>query len=92
MNALNTANAFDQQIKNDASEISADYADIVALSVRQSLASMEITVSQNADGSFNSSDVLIFMKGMSRVVLSYFSLSHVSDIALEISSDGVRLK
>ena len=92
MNALNTANAFDQQIKNDASKISADYADIVALSVRQSLASMEITVSQNADGSLNSSDVLVFMKGMSRAGLSYFSLSHVSDIALEISSDGVRLR
>ena len=75
MNAPNTANAFDQQIKNDASKVSADYADIVALSVRQSLASMEITISQNADGSFNSSDVLVFMKGTSRIVLSYFFIA-----------------
>lgn len=63
MNALISANVFDEKIQNDASKFSPAYADIVALSIRQSLASMEITVSQNADGSFNSSDVLVFMKG-----------------------------
>lgn len=89
MNALNSANAFDQQIQNDASKISADYAYIVALSIRQSLASMEITVSQNSDGSFNSSDVLVFMKGTpSCALLHTFRKSYYSS---EISSDGVRL-
>lgn len=62
-NAVAAANAFDQQVRTDASKISSEYADLVSLAIRQGLASMEITVSQNADGSFNASDILVFMKG-----------------------------
>lgn len=63
--ALVAANAFDQQVRTDASKISSEYADLVSLAIRQGLASMEITVSQNADGSFNATDILVFMKGES---------------------------
>lgn len=62
-NALARANALDAQVNGDASRISADYASIVALSIRQALGAMEITVSKNSDGSWNTGDVLVFMKG-----------------------------
>ena len=50
---------------SDAGAISSDYASIVALSVRQALGATELTVSKNADGSFNTNDILMFMKGIS---------------------------
>lgn len=62
-NALARANELDAQVNGDASRISADYASIVALSIRQALGAMEITVSKNSDGSWNTGDVLVFMKG-----------------------------
>lgn len=57
------ANSFDQQVKRDAQAISNDYADLVALSIRQSFAASEITISKNGDGIFDTSDVLMFLKG-----------------------------
>ncbi len=62
---MTSAISFDLKVNTDASKISSDYASIVELSVRQVLGATEITVSRNADGSFNTSDVLIFMKGLS---------------------------
>lgn len=44
--------------------VSSDYADLVGLSIRQSFAATELTVSKNGDGSFNTSDVMLFLKGM----------------------------
>jgi len=41
---------------------SSDYAALVALSVRQALGSLEITVSRGANGTFNTDDILIFMR------------------------------
>ncbi|KDQ64628.1 hypothetical protein JAAARDRAFT_201939 [Jaapia argillacea MUCL 33604] len=64
-NALSRANAFDSKIDSDASEISSDYASIVALSVRQAFGATEITISKNSDGTWNTSDVLMFMKEIS---------------------------
>jgi hypothetical protein len=61
--ALSTAEAFDTKLQTDASAISSDYADVVALSVRQAFGAMEITVSSDGDNSWNSSDVLVFLKG-----------------------------
>lgn len=61
--ALSTAGAFDTKLQADASAISSDYADVVALSVRQAFGAMEITVSSDGDNSWNSSDVLVFLKG-----------------------------
>lgn len=63
--ALNRANSFDSKINSDASKISADYASVVAISVRQALGAIEITISKNSDGSFNTGDVIVFMKEIS---------------------------
>ena len=54
----------------DASAISADYASIVALSVRQVFGAVELTVSKGSRGNFNTSDVLMFMKGTLSSVIS----------------------
>ncbi|KAI0771550.1 DUF1793-domain-containing protein [Trametes elegans] len=63
--AVARANAFDAKVDSDATKISADYASVVALSIRQGFAATEITVSRNGDGGFNTSDVLMFMKEIS---------------------------
>ncbi|KAK2466302.1 hypothetical protein APHAL10511_001944 [Amanita phalloides] len=60
--ALSRARSFDAKLRSDASAISSDYADIVALSVRQAFGAMEITVAKEV---VNSSDVLIFLKEIS---------------------------
>ncbi|KAJ6519201.1 hypothetical protein C8R45DRAFT_950524 [Mycena sanguinolenta] len=63
--ALATANALDKKVQTDAAKISDDYAGIVALSIRQSMAANEITISKNAFGLWNTSDVMYFMKEIS---------------------------
>ena len=60
---MSAAKAFDSKVSSDASKISSDYASIVALSIRQVLGAIEITLSRNSDGSLNTTDVLVFMKG-----------------------------
>lgn len=62
-NAFARANAFDAQVAADAKKISADYADIVALSIRQGFGAIEITVARKQDGSFDTSNAMTFMKG-----------------------------
>ncbi|TBU30301.1 DUF1793-domain-containing protein [Dichomitus squalens] len=64
-NALARANAFDAQVKSDASKILADYASLVALSIRQAFGATEITVTKNNDGSLDNSNTLMFMKEIS---------------------------
>ncbi|KAF9057677.1 DUF1793-domain-containing protein [Panaeolus papilionaceus] len=63
--ALSRANTFDSKVQADANKISADYTAIVELSIRQALGATEITLSKNANGSFNTSDVIVFMKEIS---------------------------
>ncbi|KAI0737544.1 DUF1793-domain-containing protein [Daedaleopsis nitida] len=69
-NAQSRATALDAQIHADASEVSADYAAIAALSVRQAFAATEITVGKNFDGSYDTSNVLTFMREMSSKAVS----------------------
>ncbi|KAI0638108.1 DUF1793-domain-containing protein [Trametes polyzona] len=64
-NALARARAFDAKVNADATKISADYAAIVALSIRQGFGATEITVSRTSNGGFNTNDVLVFMKEIS---------------------------
>ncbi|ESK94383.1 glutaminase, partial [Moniliophthora roreri MCA 2997] len=64
-NALTRANAFDAKLNTDANKISADYASIAALSVRQAFGATEVTISRNSDGSWNTNDVIVFMKEIS---------------------------
>ncbi|KAL0571960.1 hypothetical protein V5O48_010000 [Marasmius crinis-equi] len=67
-NAIKRADALDQQIVNDASKISTNYADLVALSARQAMAGIDITIAKGNDNEWNMSDVKVFMKdtGISR--------------------------
>lgn len=58
------ATAFDAQVKSDASSISSDYADWVALAIRQAFGAIEFTLSKDSAGNYNTSDILVFMKGM----------------------------
>ncbi|KII95062.1 hypothetical protein PLICRDRAFT_48031 [Plicaturopsis crispa FD-325 SS-3] len=64
-NALSTANAFDKKVNGDASAISNNYASIVALSLRQVFGAIEITISKESSGGWNTSDVLVSMKEIS---------------------------
>ncbi|PVF95783.1 DUF1793-domain-containing protein [Serendipita vermifera] len=63
--ALSRANTFDAKVKSDASSVSEHYAAIAALSIRQAFGATEITISRGANGNWNTSDVLIFMKEIS---------------------------
>jgi hypothetical protein len=63
--ALSRAKTLDAKINNDASKISADYASLVALSVRQALGATEITISKDSSGKWNTNDVKVFMKEIS---------------------------
>ncbi|KAJ6539470.1 hypothetical protein B0H19DRAFT_1213411 [Mycena capillaripes] len=63
--ALSRANTFDSKVQTDASKISADYAAVVALSIRQAFAATELTLSKTSSGAFNTSDIILFMKEIS---------------------------
>ncbi|KAJ7276535.1 DUF1793-domain-containing protein [Mycena haematopus] len=63
--ALIRANAFDAKVQADAGKISADYAAVVALSIRQALGATELTISKTSTGAFNTSDIIMFMKEIS---------------------------
>lgn len=63
--ALSRAKTFDGQVQTDASKISADYASVVALSIRQAFAATELTLSKTSTGAFNMSDIILFMKEIS---------------------------
>ncbi|KAI0372113.1 DUF1793-domain-containing protein [Pilatotrama ljubarskyi] len=60
--ALARATAFDQAIITKASKVSAQYVDLVSLAARLVMATLDITVSTDANGMPNSSDVRVFMK------------------------------
>ncbi|KAF8869185.1 hypothetical protein BD779DRAFT_1458126, partial [Infundibulicybe gibba] len=55
-NALQRAVELDQKITSDALSISQDYADLVSLSVRQTVGSIDITTSRGLSGQWNTSD------------------------------------
>ncbi|KAI0325215.1 DUF1793-domain-containing protein [Cubamyces sp. BRFM 1775] len=59
---MERAIAFDEALMETASQISPHYADLLSLATRQALGSLDITVSTDADGRPNASDVRIFMK------------------------------
>lgn len=69
-NATSRAITLDNRITNDASAISSQYANLVSLAAKQVIGSTEITISKNGDGTWNTSDVMIFMKDVGRSQLS----------------------
>ncbi|KAJ7464116.1 hypothetical protein FB451DRAFT_454384 [Mycena latifolia] len=64
--ALGTAKTLDAKVVADAGKAGgADYAGIVALSIRQAVGANELTISKGKDGRWNTSDVMLFMKEIS---------------------------
>ncbi|KAK0466308.1 uncharacterized protein EV420DRAFT_1617584 [Desarmillaria tabescens] len=62
-NAKQRAIDLDNKIMSDARRVSDNYADLVALAARQALA-VDITVSRDSNGQWNTSDVMSFMRDM----------------------------
>ena len=61
--ALQRALALDAQIIGNATSLSPHYGDLVSLAARQAMAGVEVTIGRDSDsGSFNFSDVKMFMK------------------------------
>ncbi|KAF7329559.1 hypothetical protein MKEN_00218800 [Mycena kentingensis (nom. inval.)] len=54
--------ALDDKILADARKVSPEYAELVSLGLRQALAGIEITVPRKSDGTYDTSDVLSFLK------------------------------
>ncbi|KAF8992673.1 hypothetical protein BDQ17DRAFT_1432228 [Cyathus striatus] len=61
-NAITRADALDNKIMSDGLMISSDYADLLALCLRQAMAGFEITISKDNNGNWNETDVKTFMK------------------------------
>lgn len=62
--AVKRAEAFETTLLQAATAVSSNYADLVALTARQAMAGTELTVGQNSDGSFDLSDVKMFMQNV----------------------------
>ena len=63
-NATQRADTLDAALVNNASAISAHYADLVSLTARQAMGATELTIGSTADGDFNVSDVKMFLKAV----------------------------
>ncbi|KAF8641549.1 hypothetical protein AX16_009926 [Volvariella volvacea WC 439] len=62
--ALSRAIDLDTKILSEASAVSTQYANLVSMTARQAFAASEITISRDASGQFNRSDVKAFMKDL----------------------------
>jgi hypothetical protein len=61
--ALALSNAFDAKVQSEATaSVSAHYAALCAIAARQVYSGLEITVGKATDGSYNTSDVMVFVK------------------------------
>ena len=66
-NALATATALDEKIQNDAKAYSTQYYDLLSLSLRQAFGAADITIDKDADGKWNTSVPLMFVKNIGDV-------------------------
>lgn len=62
--AQQAAVAFDAELLNAGTTISNGYADLLALTARQVLSSIDITLAKGSDGNWNFTDTLVFMKNL----------------------------
>ncbi|KZT10665.1 uncharacterized protein LAESUDRAFT_755360 [Laetiporus sulphureus 93-53] len=62
--AQSRAESLDNELMQNASSISSQYSDLISLAARQAFGGIDITVSNETDGNWNTSDVMIFMKNM----------------------------
>ncbi|KAI0057014.1 hypothetical protein BV25DRAFT_1813076 [Artomyces pyxidatus] len=63
-NAEARATQLDAKITADAQKVSSDYVDLISLAARQAYGGTELTIAKGSDGSFNTSDVMMFMKNI----------------------------
>ncbi|KAI5115723.1 hypothetical protein M0805_009016 [Coniferiporia weirii] len=61
------ANSFDTQLRIAGAALSDNYANLLALSVRQVLGTLDITLANNADGTWDLTDTKVFMKNIDSV-------------------------
>ena len=58
------AASYDSELLAAGSAISGNYSDLLALSARQILGSIDITLALGSDGNWNFTDTLVFMKNI----------------------------
>ena len=61
-NARDRAVALDEKLMSEAGKVSDQYADLISFATRQTLGGLEFTTSRVTDGSYDPSDLQIFMK------------------------------
>ncbi|KAI0633522.1 hypothetical protein C8Q77DRAFT_1217900 [Trametes polyzona] len=79
-NALYRASTLDSSLLGNASLISPQYADLVAISARQTLASLDIAVPVDTEGNANTSEVRIFMNDIAVSTLPVPPVRRVSPV------------
>ena len=62
--AAAVSSALDAQLRDAGNSISAEYADLLALSARQVMGSLDITLSKTSGGEWNFADTKVFMRNM----------------------------
>ena len=82
--------AFDEAVMGNASKVSSHYVDLVSLATRQTLGSLDITVSTDSTGQPNASDVRIFMKDLGSSTVTEYVYRTFSGIVrvLSVSTDA----
>jgi len=83
-NALKTANTLNSKVQNDGLATSSNYADLVALAIKQALGTMDTTITKGSDNKWDTTDLKMFMKNTASVggggyvhnLLSMISTSH----------------
>ncbi|KIY67059.1 hypothetical protein CYLTODRAFT_376814 [Cylindrobasidium torrendii FP15055 ss-10] len=87
-NAQSAAVAFDTSFTDSAKKVSDEYAQLVSIGALQALGTMEWTVSQSSDGSWNISDSMAFMKdiGVSTRVNPVDAMSATFPMLLSINA------
>jgi hypothetical protein len=63
-NAMARSAQLDSRILADANTVSADYADLVSMAVRQTMGGMDITVGVKSDSSLDPTDIKAFVKDL----------------------------
>ncbi|QRV86933.1 glutaminase GtaA [Ceratobasidium sp. AG-Ba] len=69
--AVNASNAMDNKVTSDSNAIYTDYAPITALSLRQAMGGIEITISKTSSGVYDPNDIFIYPKEISSDVYLY---------------------
>ncbi|EJC98579.1 DUF1793-domain-containing protein [Fomitiporia mediterranea MF3/22] len=74
------AQALDARIRADGEAFSTEYADLLMLSARQAMGSMDITIPPSLSGSWDTSDVKIFMKNLGGVGSDNEAMTSVNNV------------